>query len=124
MKIKPGTEAAYAAYKARNDDPYGGAVVVYTERWADLMEARMAQGQRIADMAKATSYEANTDGITGFMYGCAAKALAKFWEHGEALRLWHNLDCQIGNEGERANAKGGILNPAILEMSPKPPAAA
>lgn len=114
MKLKPGTEQAYAEYKAKNTDAYGGGVVSYGEDWANLMEARMANGERIADIAKPTSHEADTDGITGFMYGCAVQALAHFWEHGEALRLWHNLDAQIKDEGVRANESGGVLNPAIL----------
>lgn len=101
-----------------NKDGYGGAVMTYAERWACLMETRMAKGERIADMAKATSHEADTDGITGFMYGCAVSILAQVWEHGEALRLWHNLDTQIGDEGKRANDSGGVLNPALLSIGP------
>lgn len=116
MKLKTGTEHEYAEYKAKNTDPYGGRVVSYGEDWANLMEARMASGEQIADIAKATSREADTDGITGFMYGCAVQALAYFWEHGEVLRRWHNLDTQIKDEGERANKSGGVLNPALLNI--------
>ena len=119
MKLKAGTETEYEQYKAKNTDSYGGRVVSYGEEWANLMEARLAKGEKIVDMAKATSHEADTDGITGFMYGCAASALAHFWEHGEALRLWHNLDTQIGNEGEKANESGGVLNPALLNIECK-----
>lgn len=83
------------------------------------MEARMVNGEKIADMADTTSHEADTDGITGFMYGCAVKALAYFWEHGEELRIWHNLKTQIKDEGVKANESGAVLNPAILTISPK-----
>lgn len=116
MTLKKGTEKEYADYKSKNADPYGGEVVRYGEAWADLMEQRMAQGQKIAEMAKDTSHEADTSGITGFMYGCTVQALAHFWEHGEALRLWHNLDTQIGEEGAKANESGGVLNPAIMNI--------
>lgn len=116
MKLKAGTEQEYADYKAKNTDPYGAEVVRYGEAWADLMETHMANGQKLADCAKLASHEADTDGITGFMYGCAVKALAHFWEHGEALRLWHNLDAQINDEGVKANESGGVLNPAILNI--------
>src|SRR5690348_12032876 len=116
MKIKPNLQTEYEEYKAKNTDPYGGAVVTFTERWADLMEKRMDKGGKIADIAKPTSHEADIEGITGFMYGCAVQALAYFWEHGEALRLWHNLDTQIGTEGEKANEGGGVLNPAIMNI--------
>ena len=50
------------------------------------------------------------------MYGWAVAQIARVWAHGEALRRWHNLDTQIGNEGERANASGGTLNPALLNV--------
>ncbi len=116
MKLKPGSEKEYEDYKAKNTDPYGGRVVSYGEDWVNLMEARMATGEKIADIAKPTSLEADTDGITGFMYGCAVQALAHFWEHGENLRLWHNLDTQIKDEGEKANKSGGVLNPALLNI--------
>ena len=36
--------------------------------------------------------------------------------NGEDLRRWHNLDTQIRNEGEIANEKGGVLNPAIMSI--------
>lgn len=115
MKIKAGLEQEYQQYKDRNsNDPYSARVVSYGEDWANLMETRMAKGEKIADIAKPTSREADTDGITGFMYGCAVSALARFWEHGEALRLWHNLDTQIKDEGQKANESGGVLNPALL----------
>jgi len=53
------------------------------------------------------------------MYGCAVVILSKCWEHGEALRRWHNKDTQIGDEGDRANESGGVLNPALLSIGPK-----
>lgn len=117
MKLKAGTEQEYEQYKAKNTDPYGGRVVSYGEDWANMMEARMASGEKIADIAEPTSRDADTDGITGFMYGCAVQALAHFWEHGDELRRWHNIKTQIGNEGEKANASGGTLNPALLTVA-------
>lgn len=104
--------------KAReaNPDGYGGAVMTYAERWARMMEARMARGERIADIADECSHLADEEGITGFMYGAAVSTLARVWIHGEALRLWHNIETQIGNEGEKANESGGVLNPALLSI--------
>lgn len=119
MKLKTGTETEYENYKSKNTDPYGGRVVSYTEDWANLMEARMANGEKLEDIADATSHEADTDGITGFMYGCAVSALAHFWEHGEAVRRWHNIKTQVRDEGEKANESGGVLNPALLTITPK-----
>lgn len=102
--------------KKANSDPYGGAVITYAERWARLMEARMAKGEKIADIADECSRLADEEGITGFMYGCAVSTLARVWKHGEALRLWHNLKTQIRDEGEKANEFGGVLNPACLSI--------
>jgi hypothetical protein len=99
-----------------NQDPYGGAVMTYAERWARMMEARMAKGERIADIAEECSHLANEEGITGFMYGAAVMTLSSVWIHGEALRLWHNLKYQLRDEGKRANDNGGVLNPAVLRM--------
>lgn len=100
-----------------NRDGYGGAVMTYAERWARMMEARMAKGERIADIADECSHLADEEGITGFMYGCAVGTLAAVWTHGESLRLWHNLKTQICNEGKKANETGGVLNTACLSIS-------
>lgn len=102
---------------ANNTDPYGARVYSYAEDWANLMEEKMAEGVPLTECAKETSHKADTDGITGFMYGAAVSVLAHCWEYGEALRRWHNLDTQIKDEGEKANESGGVLNPAILDIS-------
>lgn len=99
-----------------NSDGYGGAVMTYAERWARLMEGRMNKGEKIAAIADECSHLADSEGITGFMYGCAVNILAQVWVHGEALRLWHNLKTQLRDEGEKANESGGVLNPALLSV--------
>jgi len=91
----------------------------YAEDWANFMEREMANGRTIAECAESTSREADTDGITDFMYGAAVAMLAHVWEHGEELRKWHNLNIQIGNEGEKANENGGVLNPALSNIESK-----
>jgi len=100
----------------KNTDSYGGTVIIYAERWAQLMEVRKASGEQIADIAEECSHLADIEGITGFMYGCAVGILSKVWLYGEELRVWHNLDTQISNEGELANKSGGVLNPALLNI--------
>lgn len=99
-----------------NSDAYGACAVRYAARWAWLMEQRLAAGATVADIADETSHEADREGITGFMYGCAVSILSKVWTHGEILRRWHNLKTQIGNEGVKANEQGGTLNPALLNI--------
>lgn len=113
MQVKD--QAAYDDWKAKNADGYGAACFEYAERWADLIEAHLSLGDTLESVAKATSHEADKGiGITGFMYGMAVSILSHCWIHGEALRRWHNLDTQIGTEGEKANESGTVLNPALL----------
>lgn len=116
MTLKDGMEAEWASTVAANTDPYGRCTVDYANSWAVLMEAEMAAGKTLEQMADTTSHQADTEGITGFMYGCAVGILAGVWIHGEQLRRWHNLDTQLGHEGERANESGGVLNPALLTI--------
>jgi hypothetical protein len=117
MKIVEGKEKEYSDYQLKNSkDAYSNRVVTYGEDWANLMEAHIAEGIPLENCADTDSHTADTDGITGFMYGCAVTALARFWIHGEALRKWHNLKTQLGHEGEKANESGGVLNPAILNV--------
>jgi len=102
-----------------NQDPYGGAIYKFAEQWADEMERLIADGKSVADIAQDASSTVNRRpgfGITGFMYGAAVSILSPSWAHGDELRRWHNLDTQIGDEGERANESGGTLNPAILSV--------
>ena len=114
MKLRD--EAAWKSWVENNRDDYGAACVQYAEKWANLMEAKLAEGSKLEDIAKQTSHDADTEGITGFMYGCAVSMLAEAWEHGEQLRRWHNLDIQIKHGGEKANESGGTLNPALLNI--------
>ena len=112
MKIKKSAEQAYQKFvEINSDNGYSYSVVTYMNRWADLMEAEMRKGKSLPDIAEQTSHDANTDGITGFMYGCAVAALSGFWEYGEELRVWHNA--QHGYHGD------GVVNPAILTVRAK-----
>ncbi len=115
--MKLADEAGWQKSKLLNSDSYGKCVMEYAERWARLMQIEMDNGKNLEDVAEATSREADIEGITGFMYGCAVSHLAWYWEYGDQLRRWHNLDIQIGNEGEKANESGGVLNPALLSIS-------
>lgn len=110
---------AYDNWKSKNTDPYGSACFRYAVAWADLMEVKLTQGAKLADIASAASHETDIEGITGFMYGAAVSILSTCWVHGEELRRWHNLDVQLGAEGEEANEKGGVLNPALLTVGSK-----
>jgi hypothetical protein len=101
---------------------YGACVIFAAETWADEMERVMAQreGTTVADVAQVCFSYMNEImdrwGLTGFQYGAVVAILSHVWEHGEELRVWHNLDTQLGDEGEKANEEGGVLNPAIINV--------
>lgn len=137
MKIRSGQETIWQEYRERNQDFYGQGIIDYAERWANLMEAKLEKiapqlpsprnaadseilQKMLGAIADPLSHKADTDGITGFMYGAAVSTLANVWEYGEELRRWHNLETQIGNEGEKANKEpGATLNPALLNIKPR-----
>jgi len=89
-------------------DGYSAGVVKYARRWAKYMQAKIAKGERLTDIADSTHFDADIEGITGFMYGGAVNALSQFWKHGEELRKWHNKG--YGYEGD------GCVNPAVLTI--------
>jgi hypothetical protein len=99
-----------------NRDAYGRRCYTYAEYWAQLMEDELKRGRKIAETASVLSHKADTDGIQGFMYNAAVTILIGCWKHGEKLRKWHSLNVQIGNEGERANETGHVLNSAMMSI--------
>jgi len=101
-------QSKYDDWKNKNmDDPYGAAIFNYAEAWANLMESKIAAGEALESIAQQASRDADSEGITGFMYGMAVSVLSQCWEHGEKLRKWHNKDygkpdCE------------GVINPAVM----------
>lgn len=86
MKIS--NEKVWKDWRDNNTDPYSADVVSYAERWANLMEEKMAAGAILADCAEETSHVADIFRITGFMYGVAVNVLVTCWEHGDELHRW------------------------------------
>ncbi len=115
-KITLSDPVIWQSWLDSNTDEYGGRVCSYADEWGRMMEGQIAKGKTLEQCAEETSLAADYDGITGFMYGAAVDMLSKAWIHGEQLRKWHNLKTQIGNEGEKANESGGVLNPALLNI--------
>lgn len=105
---------------------YGMAPFLRAERWANLMEARMAASpdepfEKIAAETErqagrnAEAEDALDQGITGFQFGCVIAILAECWTEGEALRRWHNAQYGVTPETDT----GGVVNPAILTIQTK-----
>lgn len=113
MRIKEGKEKEYKDWYDKNLDPYGHACFTFAERWAELMEKSIESSKDdsmtvIIGCADRLSHEADTEGITGFMYGMAVGILSECWEYGEDLRKWHNREYNY--EGK------GVVNPAIMTV--------
>ena len=106
MKLK--NKERWEQFITINNDLYGSGVVRYAERCANMMEQEMESGKSLIEIADATSQKADTEGITGYMYGCAVSILSQVWEYGEELRKWHNKE--YGYEGD------GTVNPAIITI--------
>lgn len=112
MEIRDGKKELHDDVVEKNNDPYGACAVRYAQQWAEAMEAEIAAGKKLEDVADATSHEVDRRpgfGITGFMYGWAVGFLAEVWTHGEQLRVWHNA--QHGVKAEK-----GVVNPAVLVL--------
>lgn len=113
MKILEGKEKEYKDWLDKNTDSYGRACFTYAERWAEMMEKLIESSDDepmkvIVDNADSLSSEADTEGITGFMYGCAVSILSQCWKYGEELRKWHNKEYNYDGEG--------VVNPAIMKV--------
>jgi hypothetical protein len=106
MKVKD--EEKYQDWKAKNTDGYGAGIFRFAENWANLMEKEIEAGAEVKDIAERLEREADTEGITGYMYGAAVNVLALCWEHGEELRKWHNDEYKYSGEG--------VVNPAIVNI--------
>jgi hypothetical protein len=81
----------WAKTVAANTDGYGACGMRYAARWANMAEAAMVATDRTettSEIIERTSNEADTEGITGFMHGCAVSILSQVWTHGDAMLAW------------------------------------
>lgn len=113
MKIREGKELEYRDWYDKNSDGYSRACFTFAERWAEMLEEEIEKSDKtplevIVDNAERLSSKADTEGITGFMYGCAVSILSQEWEYGEELRIWHNKEYNYDGDG--------VVNPAILTV--------
>ena len=116
MKILEGKEKVYKDWYDINNDQYSRACFTYAERWANMLENLIESSSEdamtvIVNNADRLSHEADIEGITGFMYGCAVNILAQCWKYGEELRKWHNKEYNYNGNG--------VVNPAVLTIKKK-----
>jgi hypothetical protein len=94
-----------------NQDPYGGACIeVARNIMAKLDDAEF----EITDVVQIICDEEG--GLTMFQAGAVSSMIAAFHERGDEWRRAWNLANQIQDEGEKANEKGTILNPAVMNV--------
>lgn len=117
MQVKD--QKAYDEYKAKNAprgssfDNYVAEILAYTERWAELMQKQVPEDKPLTrEIMDSTSHEADTSGITGYMYGAAARAISTHWIRGDEFRALYNS--QYGDQGEEATKQKATINPAIV----------
>jgi len=100
-----------------NTDPYGSTCVKVGQRVMELLD----KGEPIVS-ARDLVHQADREvgnGITGFMAGAVAAMVSGCHERGEEFRQKWNTETQIQNEGDFANASGGVLNPALMSVQEK-----
>lgn len=99
----------FCAKQAEDETGYSQCVVDYARYWAKFMQyLKEKHNVSVIQIAERASHDADVNGITGFMYGCAVNVLSQVWKYGEELRVWHNK--QYGHEGD------GVVNPAVLTI--------
>lgn len=67
-------------------DGYSNATVAYAIKWANLMEKEMEKWNELTkEIVSRTSFDADEEGVTGFMANCAFGLIKQFWLHREKL---------------------------------------
>ena len=98
-----------------NDEPYGKACVDVTRRVMEILDED--NDFDCHEIICRADKDVKAGDITGFMASCVAQMISSCHSRGEEFRRAWNKDNQIGNEGEKANESGGVLNPALLNIA-------
>ena len=98
-----------------NTDAYGKCCVDVARRVMEILDEGKGFGPHSILCQAGDDIKAG--GITGFMAGCVAQMVSHCHSRGDEFRRAWNGDVQIGDEGDKANEQGGVLNPAILNIA-------
>lgn len=102
MNIKPELQTKYEEYVAINSgDDYSKAVIEAGEAVGKALD----EGKTPEEAEKAL----HGFGLTGYMAGAAASAVAHYHVRGEEFRVWWNKQYNVESES-------GTVNPAILTV--------
>jgi len=109
MTVKEGFEKEYETYVGKNQDGYGNACIV-----AGALIGKGLDDGLSPELAEKEMFKKDNElgGLTGFMMGCVASALARFHPRGDEYRKYFNGVFGVSEK----QAKGGVVNPAILTI--------
>lgn len=98
---------------AAKADGCGGRLIRLAERWARLMESRIARGETVEECASKMFYLSNNEGLSNSKCEEAVLILSKVWLHGEELERWFHPPIQTKNEAKykKADKHYGLLRP-------------
>jgi hypothetical protein len=106
MNIKPELKEKYEHYvKINCEDEYSKAVI----KAGEAVMTALDDGKTVEDAHNAIYGK----DLTGYMAGAAIQAVCHFHPRGEEMRLWWNKRWGVKED------KGGVVNPAILEINGK-----
>lgn len=81
-EIAEGCEKELQSWFDCNKDDYGRRCVTYAQDWAKLMQIKIYKDIPLTrELVYDLSHEADTDGITGFMFGAAKNVLRTTWKY-------------------------------------------
>lgn len=101
-----------------NKDAYGKCCVDVARQVMKILDDEPGDFDPHTIICRADD-ETKAGGITGFMAGMVSSIVSQCHSRGEEFRHKWNKDVQIGNEGDKANEEGGVLNPALLNVEEK-----
>ena len=106
-------EKGWQECQDKNTDPYGGCCVNVARRVMEILDEEPGDFDTHEIICRADK-DIKAGSITGFMAGCVANMVSCCHSRGDEFRRKWNTDNQIRDEGDKANKRGGVLNPALL----------
>lgn len=112
--ILPEKEAEYLQLRGIDlKAPCASPILLCAERWGWAMEQEIANGRTVADAAEITLFDADSDRMSGAMFGFVMKTLCTFWIYGEQFRQWQMRSCDSNELEEQEPASDADEMPSM-----------
>lgn len=86
-EIADGCEEVLQSWFDRNQDDYGRRCITYAQDWAKLIQIKIREGVPLTkELVNELSHQADTDGITDFMYIISKNVLRTTWKHWNRIK--------------------------------------